>query len=172
MGGARHRDALAALRNDAAVRRRRQHPVHQRHHRLAQGRHADAPQHPQQRLFRRPRDAPDRAGPHLHSGAALSLLRHGDGQSRGGDATARRWSIPARASIRWRRCRPSSAGELHGALRRADHVHRRARPSRISQLRSVVAAHRHHGRRALPDRGDAAGHRRRCTCATSRSPTA
>ena len=46
--------------------------------------------------------------PHLHSGAALSLLRHGDGQSRLPSRTARRWSIPARASIRWRRCRPSS----------------------------------------------------------------
>ncbi|MGY4599913.1 acyl-CoA synthetase (AMP-forming)/AMP-acid ligase II [Bradyrhizobium sp. GM22.5] len=39
-------------------------------------------QHSQQRLFRRPRHAPDRTGPHLHSGAALSLLRHGDGQPR------------------------------------------------------------------------------------------
>ena len=38
-----------------------QHPVHQRHHRLAEGRDADASQHPQQRLLRRPRDAPDRA---------------------------------------------------------------------------------------------------------------
>ena len=45
---------------DAAVRRCGQHPVHQRHHRIAQGRDADASQHPQQRLFRRPRDAADR----------------------------------------------------------------------------------------------------------------
>ncbi len=47
--------------------------------------------------------AADRRGPHLHSGAALSLLRHGDGQSRlhharRGDGLSR-----ARASIRWRR---------------------------------------------------------------------
>ena len=28
----------------------------------------------------------DRSGPHLHSGAAVSLLRHGDGQPRRGDA--------------------------------------------------------------------------------------
>ena len=55
MGGARHREQLAALGADAAVRRSRQHPVHQRHHRLAQGRDADPSQHPQQRLFRRPR---------------------------------------------------------------------------------------------------------------------
>ena len=61
MGGARHREQLAALGQRAAVRRSRQHPVHQRHHRLAQGRDADPPQHPQQRLFRRPRDAPYRS---------------------------------------------------------------------------------------------------------------
>ena len=76
-------------RRHAAIRRSRQYPVHQRHHRIAQGRHADASQHPQQRLFHRPRDAPDRTGPHLHSGAALSLLRHGDGQSRLGHARRR-----------------------------------------------------------------------------------
>ncbi len=64
----------------ASIRRSRQHPVHQRHHRLTQGRHADPPQHPQQRLFHGTRDASDRTGSHLHSGAALSLLRHGDGQ--------------------------------------------------------------------------------------------
>ena len=69
-------------RQDAAVRRCRQYPVHQRHHGIAQGRHADAPQYPQQRLFRRPRDAPDRGRPDLHPGAALSLFWHGDGQSR------------------------------------------------------------------------------------------
>ena len=67
---------------DPAVRRCGQHSIHQRHHGLAEGRDADASQHPQQRLFRRPRDAPDRAGPHLHSRAALPLLWHGDGQSR------------------------------------------------------------------------------------------
>ena len=47
--------------------------------------------------------AAHRARPHLHSGAALSLLRHGDRQSRlhhpwRGDGLSRR-----RASIRWRR---------------------------------------------------------------------
>ena len=74
--------AACRTRQDAAVRRCGQYPVHQRHHGLAEGRDADASQHPQQRLFRRPRDAPDRTGPHLHSRAALSLLWHGDGQSR------------------------------------------------------------------------------------------
>jgi fatty-acyl-CoA synthase len=40
------RDAGGA-RQDAAVRRPRQYTIHQRHHRLAQGRDADAPQYPQ-----------------------------------------------------------------------------------------------------------------------------
>ena len=35
------------------LRRPDQHPVHLRDHRLPQGRHAVAPQHPEQRLFRR-----------------------------------------------------------------------------------------------------------------------
>ena len=51
------------------------------------------------------------------------------------------------------------AGKMHDALRRADDVHRRTRSSRIRQIRPVIAAHRHHGRRALPDRGDAARQR-------------
>jgi fatty-acyl-CoA synthase len=33
--------------------RAHQHPVHQRHHGLSQGRHADAPQHPEQRFLHR-----------------------------------------------------------------------------------------------------------------------
>ena len=37
----------------ALLRRPDQHPVHQRHHRLPQGRDAVAPQHPEQRLLRR-----------------------------------------------------------------------------------------------------------------------
>ncbi len=69
-------------RQHVAVRRCRQYPVHQRHHRIAQGRHADASQYPQQRLFHRPHHAADRTRPHLHPGSALSLLRHGDRQSR------------------------------------------------------------------------------------------
>ena len=44
---------LDARRGGAAIRRPDQHPVHLRHDRLAQGRDADAPQHPQQRLLRR-----------------------------------------------------------------------------------------------------------------------
>ena len=72
-------------------------------------------------------------GSHLHSGAALSLLRHGDGQSRRRDA--RRGDGLSRRGLR-------SAGDaeddrvraLHRALRRADDVHRRARSSRVRRF--------------------------------------
>ncbi len=115
-----------------AIRRSRQHSVHQRHHRLAEGRDADPSQYPQQRLFRRPRHAADRAGPHLHPGAALSLLRHGDGQPRFGHA----WRDHGLSRRRLRSAGDAEndrAGEMHDGLRRADHVHRRARSSGISR---------------------------------------
>ena len=54
--------AIARARGRAAVRRPHQHPVHQRHHGLPQGGHAEPPQHPQQRLLQR-RDAPARRAP-------------------------------------------------------------------------------------------------------------
>ena len=44
--------------------------------------------------------------------------------------------------------------------------------SDVRPVRPHVAAHRHHGRLALPDRDDAAGDRRACMRARSRSPTA
>ena len=118
--------AACRTRQDAAVRRCGEYSVHQRHHGLAEGRDADASQHPQQRLFRRPCDAADGEGPHLHSRAALSLLWHGDGQSR--CRHARRDHGLSRRGFR-------SAGDaadhrarkMHRALRRADHVHRRTR---------------------------------------------
>ena len=94
-------------RRQAAIRRPDQHPVHQRHHRRAQGRDADPPQHPQQRLLHRRGDAAHRPRPRLHSGAALSLLRHGARQPRlhhprRGDGLSRR-----KGSTRWRRSKPS-----------------------------------------------------------------
>ena len=49
------RAAARGSRRDPAVRRPDQHPVHQRHDRAPQGRDADPPQHPQQRLLHRPR---------------------------------------------------------------------------------------------------------------------
>ena len=54
-GGNAERMRLAEIGAEAAVRRRHQHPVHLGHHRASQGRHAQPPQHPEQRLLRRPR---------------------------------------------------------------------------------------------------------------------
>ena len=79
---------------------------------LPKGATLSPPQHPQQRLFRRPRPGARPRGPDLHPGAALSLLRHGDGQPRQHHASARRWSIPAPPSIPPPYCarsRPSAA---------------------------------------------------------------
>ena len=53
---------------DARLRRPDQHPVHQRHHRLPEGRDAQPPQHPQQRLLRR-------RGLRLHRGSTGSASR-------------------------------------------------------------------------------------------------
>ncbi len=115
----------------ALLRRPDQHPVHQRHDRLPQGRDAVAPQHPEQRVLRRAAVRLHRGGPDLHPGALLPLLRHGDGQPRGhlarrghGDPGA--GLRPGRDAARRRR------GALHVALRRAHHVHRRARRARTS----------------------------------------
>ena len=59
-----------------------QHPVHVRHHGLPQGRHAQPPQHRQQRVLRREPLRLHRRGPGLHPRALLPLLRHGHGQPR------------------------------------------------------------------------------------------
>ena len=58
-----------ARERDAVVRRPDQHPVHERHHRLPEGRHAHPPQHPQQRLLRRRGLPVHRARPGVHPGA-------------------------------------------------------------------------------------------------------
>ncbi len=104
----------------------------QRHDRPAQGRHAEPPQHPQQRLLRR-RDLRLHARrPGLRAGAALPLLRHGHGQPR--LHHARRDDRAAGAGVRPgddAAGRPGRA--VHLAVRRADDVHRRARSTRRSR---------------------------------------
>ena len=142
----------------ARLRRRDQHPVHERHHRLPEGRHAQPPQHPQQRVLRRRGLRLRRARPRLHPGAVLPLLRHGDGQPRlhharlgDGDPGGR-----VRAG---RRAGGRAGGALHEPLRRADDVHRRAQPPGVRALRPVQSPHRDHGRLAVPDRGHEAGDR-------------
>ena len=132
--GRRRRAGAAAAA--AGIRRSDQHPVHQRDHRLSQGRHAQPPQHPQQRLLHHRAAALHRPGPAADPGAALPLLRHGDGQPglrdprRHHDLSQRRLRPDGRAGGRAGRAR-------HRALRRADHVHRRAEPSRLRALRPV-----------------------------------
>ena len=124
-------------RRPAAVRRSHQHPVHQRHDRIPQGSDAHPPQHPQQRLLHRRDHAAHREGPHLHPGAALSLLRHGARQPRlrhsrlRHDLSRRGLRSPGRAGDRRGRT-------LHRPLRRAHHVHRRVRPCRVQALRPLA----------------------------------
>ena len=107
MGAASHRARLAELARRAAVRRPDQHPVHLRHHGRAEGRHADAPQHPQQRLLHRRGDEADRAGQACASRCRCTTASAWCWATWPAPRTARRWCIRARASIRWPRCRPS-----------------------------------------------------------------
>ena len=58
MATARHHDELATLGGETEEHGSHQHPIHQRHHGLAEGRHPQPSQHPQQRVLRRPHDAP------------------------------------------------------------------------------------------------------------------
>ena len=75
--GPAHRNRLADLVGCARPRRRDQHPVHQRHHRLAEGRDADATSTSSTTRATARRRWAERARPALHSGAAVPLLRHG-----------------------------------------------------------------------------------------------
>ena len=138
------------------VRRPDQHPVHERHHRLPQGRHAQPPQHPQQRLLRRPRLPLHRGGPGLHPGALLPLLRHGHGQPRRARRTAPAWSSRRRRSTRSRRCRPcrTRTARASTACRRCSSPSSSTRSSPSSTSRQP--ADRDHGRLAVPDRDDEA----------------
>ena len=109
----------------ARGRRRDQHPVHERHHGLPQGRDAQPPQHPEQRLLHHRADQLHPRGPAVHPGALLPLLRDGDGQPRlhhprrhDGDPGA--GLRPGRDAAGGRR------GALHRGVRRADDVHRHA----------------------------------------------
>ena len=153
------RAELAAAPGRAEPRRPDQHPVHVRHHRLPEGRHAVAPQHPQQRLLRRTSSAATPDGPGLHPGAVLPLLRHGDGQPRRAPPTARRWSSPAPASIRRRRSTAVAQERCTSLYGVPTMFIAELQPPRLRRLRPVVAAHRDHGRLAVPGRGDEAGRR-------------
>ena len=129
-------DAVARADGDARARRPDQHPVHERHDRLPQGRDAEPPQHPQQRVLHHRADQLHRRGPALHPGALLPLLRDGDGQPRlhhprrhDGDpgARLRPGDDPA---VRGR-------GAVHRPVRRADDVHRDAEPPVVRRPRPL-----------------------------------
>jgi fatty-acyl-CoA synthase len=148
-------DRACRLPRAAALPRRHQHPVHQRHHRQPQGRHADAPQHRQQRLLRW-------RGMRLTEADRLCIpvpLYHCFGMVLGcwpASRTAQAWCSPARASTRWPRwqaVQDERCTALHGVptmfIAELDHP-------RFHRFDLSHAAHRHHGRRALPDRGDEA----------------
>ena len=159
--GGRQRDLHrrgARPRRRGRLRRPDQHPVHERHDRLPQGRDALPPQHPQQRLLRGRAHPPHGRGPALHPRPLLPLLRPGDGQPR--LHHPRRLHGHPRGLVRARghaARRPGRA--LHRPLRRAHDVHRRARAQRLRRVRPDQPAHRDHGRLAVPGRGHAAGHR-------------
>ena len=98
------------------------------------------------------------AGPGLHPGALLPLLRHGHGQPR--RRLPRRLHGHPGAVLRARRdARGGGRGALHEPLRRADDVHRRARGPELRRARPELAADRDHGRLAVPRAGHAQGHR-------------
>ncbi len=123
-----------------------------------QGRDAQPPQHPEQRILRRRAVPLHGERPRLHPGAVLPLLRHGDGQP--GVHESRRDHGHSGALLR-----PEShaagrrSGEVHVAVRGADDVHRRTRRTGLRIVRPVEPADRNHGRITLPGGGDEAGHR-------------
>ena len=172
-GGRAARARLAELARHAAVRRSDQHPVHLRHHRLAQGRDADATT--------------------TSSTTATSSAR------RCGYTEHDRLCIPVPLYHCFGMVMGNLACMTHGAamvypgrgLRSAGDAGDGRRAERCTALYGVptmfiaeldhpefarfdlsVAAHRHHGRLALPDRGDAPRDRRHAHDARSPSPTA
>ena len=100
-------DQVALSRAAARHRRPDQHPVHERHDRQPQGRHAHAPQHPEQR----PGDGRGTWATR-RSTACASQCRCTTASAWGSATWAasrrdRRWCTPPQASIRWRRSRRS-----------------------------------------------------------------
>ncbi len=131
-GGGRARGAARA-RGRAAVRRPDQPPVHERHDGLPQGRHALAPQHPQQRLLRR-------RGLRLHA-------RRTGSASPCPSTTASAWSWATWAAPRTARAWSSR--------RRRSSPARRSRRSRRSAARRSTACRRCSSRSSTtPEFGD------------------
>ena len=137
--------------------RRGQHPVHLRHHRLAQRRAAHAPQPGEQRARDGPGD--EDLGEQDRICAPVPLY-HCFGSVIGAMVcyvTRRRTGAALGAVRRAGHAPGHPRGARHGGLRRPHHVHRRTRAPRVRALRLQRHAHRRDGRRAVPHRGDEAG---------------
>ena len=137
----RHRRPAGRPPGGAAPGRRHQHPVHVGHDGVPQGRHADPPQHPEQRLLRRPAAGVPARRPAVHPGALLPLLRHGHGQPRLHDPRGDD-GHPVRRLRADPRAGDGPGRALHGAVRRPDDVHRRARPTPTSTATTCRACAR------------------------------
>ncbi len=101
----------------------------------------------------------ERARPRLHSGAALSLLRHGARQSRLRHAWGGDDPILPRVSSRWPRGDCGSGERCTALYGVPHHVHRRARPSGFPKALASTSPRCAPGSwrgLALPHRGNAA----------------
>ena len=154
LAGPGHRSRLRELERSARSRRCDQHPVHQRHDRLAQRRDALPLQRRQQCALYREIDARSPPRSAVHSGAALSLLRHGARRA-GCTAVGATMVFPGESfdaeatlcAVESYRCTA-----LHGVptmfIAQLEHPN-------FASYDLSYAPHRHHGGRAVPGRDDA-----------------
>ena len=84
-------DALGGAPGDAAARRSDQHPVHVRHDRVPEGRHAHPSQHPQQRLLRDPPAAVHAGRPAVHPRARSTTASAWSWATSAAPRRGRRW---------------------------------------------------------------------------------
>ena len=141
---------------DRPAQRRRGAAVHGRHHRHAQGRHADPRQRRHQRAAGQGLGDQPAVGRGAGAGGAAVLprVRH-DGGDELRAVAGRRAHHHAALRAR-RRHEADRQDQADGDAGRADHVHRHAQPPQAQELRPVVAQVLPVGRRAAAGRGQAA----------------
>ena len=158
---ARRRAASARELRRARLRRPDQHPVHERHDGLPEGRHAQPPQHPQQRLLRR-------RGLRLTTSTTASASRCPSTTASGWSWATSAATTHGAAMVRARRRRSSPRPCSHAvagrsAARASTACRRCSSPSsshpEFDGYDLSSAADRDHGRLAVPDRGHEAGDR-------------